>query len=151
VRYLRYGLLAVVVLLLAAACSDDTPNDDTPKEGPVTLVTQIDFSSRPVIGTFEVTEGADVLGCSSGAFVDNGSPTDGVQRVMTCDSGSNDGSFTVALTFEAVAFEVSDKGTWSVVEDSDDFVGLQGGGDWSIVYATNSGVGTWTGDISSTS
>jgi hypothetical protein len=95
-----------VMMLLAAACSNDTP-----KEGPVTIVTQVDFSSRPVTGTFEVTEGADVLGCSSGAFVDGGSPTDGVQRVMACDSGSNEGSFTVTLTFEAVAFEVSDNGT----------------------------------------
>ena len=150
-RYLRYGLLAVVVLLLAAACSDDTP-----KEGPVTMVNEVDFSMRPVTGTFEVTEGADVLGCSSGTFVDAGSPTDGIQRVYTCDSGSNEGSFTASFTFVANGSSDSsgDNGTWSVVEGSDDFDGLQGSGDWSIVYEQTGpdvGSGIWTGDINYTS
>ena len=142
-RYLRYGLLAVVVVLLAAACSDDTP-----KEGPVTWVNEVTFGSQGVSGTFEVTEGADVLGCSSGTFVDSGNPDVGVQRVQTCDSGSNEGTFTVAFAFDDFTDE-GENGTWSVVEGSDDFVGLQGGGDWFIVYPTdpNLGVGTWTGDI----
>jgi hypothetical protein len=147
-RYLHFGFLALV-LLLAAACSDDTP-----KEGPVTIENQVDFSFRPVAGTFEVTEGADVLGCSSGAFVDAGSPDTGIQRVYTGDSGSNEGSFTANFNFEAEKFEESDNGTWTVVEGSDDFAGLQGGGDWSIVYPTDGpdiGVGTWTGDIKYTS
>ena len=120
----------------------------------VTFETEIDFSTRPVTGTFEVTEGADVLGCSSGTFVDSGSPNDGVQRVMTCDSGPNEGSYTVALSFEANAGTVSDNGTWSVVEGSDDFDDLQGRGEWSIVYdqtGGGSGAGTWTGDINYTS
>ena len=120
----------------------------------VAFETEVDFSTRPVTGTFEVTEGADVLGCSSGTFEDSGSPTDGVQRVMTCDSGSNEGSFSVALTFEAIAGTVSDNGTWSVAEGSDDFDGLQASGDWSIVYdqtGGGSGVGAWTGDINYTS
>jgi hypothetical protein len=150
VRYLRYGLLAVVVLLLAGACSDDTA-----KEGPVTLVNTVDFSFRPVAGTFEVTEGADVLGCTSGTFVDAGSPDAGIQRVYACESGSNEGSFTASFNFDARdANTISDNGTWSIVEGSDDFAGLQGGGDWSIVYPTSGpdvGVGTWTGDITYTS
>jgi hypothetical protein len=152
-RYLHFGFLALV-LLLAAACSDDTP-----KEGPVTIENQVDFSFRPVAGTFEVTEGADVLGCSSGTFVDSGSPNEGIQRVYTCESGSNEGSFTASFNFEAEELEESDNGTWTVVEGSDDFVGLQGSGDWSIVYPTTDersslhgiGVGTWTGDINYTS
>jgi hypothetical protein len=148
-RYLYFGFLTFV-LLLTAACSDDTP-----KEGPVTMVNAVDFSSRPVAGTFEVTEGADVLGCSSGTFVDAGSPTDGIQRVYTCDSGSNEGSFAASFNFDATeSFTESDSGTWSVVEGSDDFAGLQGSGVWSIVYEATSpdvGVGTWTGDINFTS
>ena len=149
-QYLRFGFLALVLLLLTAACSDDTP-----KEGPVTIENQVDFSFRPVAGTFEVTEGADVLGCSSGPFVDAGSPTDGIQRVYTCDSGSNEGSFTSTFNFAADASTpTSDNGTWSIVEGSDDFAGLQGSGDWSIVYEETGpdvGVGTWTGDINYTS
>ena len=148
-QYLRFGFLALVLLLLTAACSDDTP-----KEGPVTIENQVDFSFRPVAGTFVVTEGADVLGCSSGAFVDSGSPDTGIERVYTCESGSNEGSFTTSFNFEAEELEESDNGTWTVVEGSDDFVDLQGGGDWSIVYPTDGpdiGVGTWTGDIKYTS
>jgi hypothetical protein len=147
-RYLYFGFLTFV-LLLTAACSDDTP-----KEGPVTMVNAVDFASRPVTGTFEVTEGADVLECSAGTFVDSGSPNEGIQRVYTCDSGSNVGSFTASFNFEAEEFELSDNGTWSVVEGSDDFVDLQGSGDWSIVYEATGpdvGVGTWTGDINYTS
>jgi hypothetical protein len=154
---LRSLMLIVVMMLFVAACSSDdsasgtTVADETPKEGPVTTATEVDFSSSPVAGTFEVTEGADVLGCSSGTFVDSDS---GVRRVQTCDSGSNEGSFTVTFTFDDHFEGSSDAGTWSVVEGSDDFVGLQGGGDWSIVYeqtGPDAGVGTWTGDISYTS
>jgi hypothetical protein len=146
---LRSLMLAVVVVFLTTACSSDET-----AAGPVTFETEVDLSTRPIAGTFEVTEGADVLGCSSGAFVDSGLPPDGVERVMTCDSGSNEGSFTVALSFGPLAAPESDNGTWSVVEGSTDFDGLQGSGDWSIVYQTGSGVsgvGIWTGDINYTS
>ena len=146
-QYLRFGFLALVLLLLTAACSDDTP-----KEGPVTWVNEVSFGSQEVSGTFEVTEGADVLGCSSGTFVDSGTPDSGIERVYTCDSGSNEGSFTTGFTFDDFTSE-GENGTWSIVEGSDDFVGLQGGGDWFIVYPDNPdlGVGTWTGDINYTS
>jgi hypothetical protein len=146
---LRSLVLVIVMVLIVAACSSDEP-----AAGPVTFETEVDFSFRPVAGTFEVTEGADVLGCSSGTFVDSGSPNEGIQRVYTCDSGSNEGSFTASFNFEAEEFEESDNGTWSVVEGSDDFVGLQGSGDWSIVYEPTGpdvGVGAWTGDINYTS
>jgi hypothetical protein len=146
---LRSLILAIVVVLVVAACSSDEP-----AAGPVTFENEVDFSFRPVAGTFEVTEGADVLGCSSGIFVDSGSPNDGIERVYTCDSGSNEGSFTASFNFEAEEFEESDNGTWTVVEGSDDFVDLQGSGDWSIVYEATGpdiGVGTWTGDINYTS
>ena len=148
---LRSLMLAVVMVLFVTACSSDEP-----AAGPVTFETEVDFSFRPVTGTFEVTEGADVLGCSSGAFVDSGTPTDGIQRVFTCDSGSSEGSFTTSFNFDTTGLSNndSDNGTWSVVEGSDDFDGLQGSGDWSIVYdqtGGGGGVGTWTGDINYTS
>ena len=143
-RYLRYGFLAVVVLLLVSACSD------TPKEGPVTIVAQDNFSTRPVVGTFEVTEGADVLGCSSGTFVDEFIAGDDIRRVFSCDSGSNEGAFAASFDLNGTATgEGDDGGAWSVLEGSDDFVGLQGAGEWFVVYATGeiTGVSTWTGDI----
>jgi hypothetical protein len=146
---LRSLVLVIVMVLIVAACSSDEP-----AAGPVTIGNEVDFSSRPVAGTFEVTEGADILGCYSGTFVDSGSPNEGIQRAYTCDSGSNEGSFTTSFNFEAEEFEESDNGTWTVVEGSDDFVDLQGSGDWTIVYEATGpdvGVGTWTGDINYTS
>ena len=152
--FLRSLMLAIVMVLFVAACSSDEP-----AAGPVTFENKVDYDDRPDAGTFEVTEGADVLGCSSGTFVDSGSPNDGIERVYTCDSGSNEGSFTASFNFDANPDTTGDNGTWTVVEGSDDFVGLQGSGDWSIVYPTTDernslhglGVGTWTGDINYTS
>jgi hypothetical protein len=149
-RYLHFGFLAFVLLLLTAACSDDTPT-----EGPVTIVTQIDFSEAPIHGTFEVTEGADVLQCSSGTFEDEFVTEGNFLKVFTCDSGSNEGTFTANFNVSSGAAPDSlvDSGTWSVAEGSDDFVGLQGSGEWSVVYNPDApeGVETWTGDINYTS
>lgn len=149
-RYLRYGLLAVVVLLLTAACSDDTPT-----EGPVTIVTQVDTSDQPVVGTFEVTEGADVLRCSSGTFEDELVAPRNLLKVFTCESGSNEGTFTASfnLTSQSVPGSLVANGPWSVVEGSEDFDGLQGSGEWSVVYDPDvpEGVETWTGNINYTS
>jgi hypothetical protein len=147
-RYLHFGFLALV-LLLAAACSDDTPT-----EGPVIIVGQVDFGARPIGGTFEVTEGADVLQCSSGTFEDEFLRENNIQRVLTCESGSNEGTFTGAFVIVDSAPELLvESGTWTVVEDSNDFVGLQGGGEWSVVVSPDApeGVDTWTGDINYTS
>jgi hypothetical protein len=148
-RSLHFGFLALV-LLLAAACSDDTPT-----EGPVIIVGQIDFSDRPVHGTFEVTEGADVLQCSSGTFEDGFVSESNILRAFTCESGPNEGTFTTAfrITSESAPESLVDSGPWSVEEGSDDFIGLQGGGEWSVVYSPDGpeGVDTWTGDINYTS
>jgi hypothetical protein len=152
--FLRSLMLAIVMVLFVAACSSDEP-----VAGPVTIENEVDFSSPPVSGTFEVTEGGDVLGCSSGTFVDSGTPDSGIERVYACDSGSNEGSFAASFIFDANPDTTGDNGTWTVVEGSDEFVGLQGSGDWSIVYPTPDersslhgiGVGTWTGDINYTS
>jgi hypothetical protein len=87
---------------------------------------------------------------------ESGSSDTGIERVYTCDSGSNEGSFAASFNFDTTGLSNndSDNGTWSVVEGSDDFDGLQGSGDWSIVYdqtGGGSGVGTWTADINYTS
>ena len=57
-RHLLAGLIAAIALT-TAACGGDTPT-----EGPVTIETDADLVSG--IGTFTVTEGADILGCSAG-------------------------------------------------------------------------------------
>lgn len=164
-RYSR--LLAVMglllVFLLSACGGDDLADaatttttsaeavDDTPTAGPVTIVSQDDSSTRPVTGTFEVTEGADVLGCSSGTFVDEFIAQGDIMRVHACDSGSNEGAFTFSFDLAGTATgEGDDGGAWSVEEGSDDFLGLEGSGDWFVDWAIadpDIGVSTWTGDI----
>ena len=111
-----FGYLAAI-LLLAVACGDDTPT-----AGPVTIETDIDRSASPINGTFEVTDGADVIGCSSGTVVQMQSETFGARDyVMTCESGSNTGTFTIVSG-------AGDSFNWSVLESSDDFAGLLGRG-----------------------
>jgi hypothetical protein len=141
-------MLVIVVMLLATACSDDSPT-----EGPVTIVAQVDFDDRPVIGTFEVTDGADVLQCSSGTFEDGRVNNATHLRIFTCESGTNQGTFTTTFTNNDVPTGADDNGSWSVAEGSDDFVGLQGSGEWSSVDAGDlipEAEDTWTGDISYT-
>ena len=129
-------MLVIVMMLVVAACADDTPT-----AGPVAFKATINLSESPVVGTFSVTTGADVLGCSSGTVVQvNNSETFG-NNVMTCDSGSNAGTFTIYHGGEDVR-------VWDVLESSDDFVGLHGEGSWDFVLTSSSTVvETFTGDI----
>ncbi len=138
-------MLVIVVMLLATACSDDSPT-----EGPVTIIAQVDFDDRPVIGTFEVTAGADVLQCSSGTFEDGRVNSATHRRIFTCESGTNQGTFTTTLTYSDVPSGADSTGSWNVAEGSDDFVSLQGNGDWSSIKTEDlpESVDTWTGDIS---
>jgi hypothetical protein len=55
------------------------------------LETEIDFSLEPYSGTFEVTEGAEILGCVSGSFVDTMSAS-GDFKELTCESGERSGT-----------------------------------------------------------
>ena len=137
-RRLFTGLIATVLIL--SACGD------TPTAGPVTIETEIDFSGNSFRGTFEVTVGADVLGCSSGTFVDRPGIPEKTHKVMTCESGSNAGTFTIL-------FDPPDGRDWRVVESSDDFAGLQGEGDysWVLFQSSRNGEETLTGDIEHTS
>ena len=147
VRYQRVGYLAAI-LLVAAACGDDTP-----KAGPVTIETEIDFSAEPFQGTFEVTEGADILGCSSGTFSDT-PRADDIRKDLTCETGSNEGTFTAVFIPDPDTPGPGDEnGPWSILESTGAFTGLQGGGDFSVVYADDAptGVETLTGDIEYTS
>ena len=141
----RSLMLVVVMMLLVGACGGDTPT-----AGPVTIETKADVSAGTLQGTFEVTVGADVLGCSSGTFVDIGGAT-GIDKVMTCESGSNAGTFTIVFHPVGPDFQ---NGPWSVLESSDDFAGLQGEGDYSVVDdpdGIHAALETLTGDIEYTS
>ena len=131
-------MLVIVMMLVVAACGDDTPT-----AGPVAFKATINLSDSPVVGTFSVTTGADVLGCSSGTVVQMANPVWIGNSIMTCDSGPNMGTFTVDHGSEDVY-------VWNVVESSGDFAGLQGEGSWEFVLTSANAasvVETFTGDI----
>lgn len=141
------GVAAVIGVAIIASTQNNEPapivTQPTPTTGPVTIETDVDRSVSPLSGTFEVTVGADVLGCSSGTLVQ--SDTFGkLDNVMTCESGPNAGTFTIVYSTEDF--------NWSVLESSDDFAGLQGDGRFSFVMTGSSGiVETFTGDVEYTS
>jgi hypothetical protein len=155
---MRRGWLAglVVVALLGAACGDDDDGDAAPTSGPVTIETQITFSATEAFsGTFEVAEGADVLGCSSGSFVDDGRvEVEGgelfeITKVLTCESGPKVGTISVLfIPGQDVDDSERETGPWVGTEGTGDFEGLGGGGDFEVVYdSETTGVETFTGTV----
>ena len=135
----RVGALAFCIFL--AACTT------APTGGTVTISTQIDFSSEPFNGTFEVTEGSDVLGCSRGTFVDT--PTQqGINKLLTCEAGERSGTFTANFSPQDIPGPGDQNGPWRIVAATEDFTGLSGSGDFSVVEETpDSGTETLTGEI----
>jgi hypothetical protein len=144
-RALVVAILASVAIL--AGCGRDDEGEGTPAEsGSLTIVTDIDFTSEPFKGTFEVTDGSDELGCSGGTFVDQNVGEEDVDKVLTCMDGERSGSFTIL--FHPTP-EESDVSGWEFVRATGDFTGLEGEGDFSVDYGDDedSGVETFTGDV----
>ena len=133
-RMLGWLMVAIVMSAVGVACATG------PSGGSVTIITEIDFSAPPFHGTFELTEGADSLGCPNGTFVD--SPTaDAIHKEFKCETGSKTGTFTAEFR--------PPEGPWSIVDATEDFEGLSGGGDFSVIgdASTATGVETLTGEI----
>jgi hypothetical protein len=146
-RVLMGIVLTLVVSVLLAACAAGSAQTDSMKSL-VTITTQIDFTEEPFNGSFEVTEGADVLGCSSGTFVDTppNPPTDrGVHKEFTCESGAGTGTFTAEF--------FPPGGPWKIVDAANDFSELSGWGAMSLMPdetdPENAGVETFIGEIQS--
>lgn len=136
---MRRSLLVMSMMLLVGACGSDEPT-----AGPVTIETAPDFSARPVVGTFQVTEGAATLGCSGGTFADTfDEATEDVSKVMTC-SEPDTGTFTIV--FDPDGYDTGpgeSNGPWRIVDATGDFAGVQGEGDFWLI----SDVETYSGDI----
>ena len=79
------ALFAVVCVPLG--CGGDDGEGTSAEGGSLTIKTDIDFTSEPVKGTFQVTEGSDELGCSGGTFVDQNVGEDDVNKVTACTDG----------------------------------------------------------------
>jgi hypothetical protein len=141
-------LVVFAIVCVPVGCGGDDDGEGTSADtGSLTIVTDIDFTSEPYTGTFEVTEGSDELGCSGGTFVDQNVGGDDVDKVLTCTDGERSGSFTIL--FHPTP-EESDVSRWQVVRATGDFTGLEGEGDFSVDYSDDeeSGVETLTGDVS---
>jgi hypothetical protein len=111
------------------------------------ITLQIDISTKPYNGIFEVTEGAEVLGCESGSSVDTLTAISDYST-LTCESGERSGTFTIE--FDAPNRWMEEvNGPWTVKEGTDDFSGLSGGGDFHTLFdlTERSGVVAYTGEI----
>ena len=139
----KQWFVCVVIACLVAVASCGP----SPQKGTITLETEIDFSAEPYSGTFEVTEGAELLGCVSGSFVDTLSAS-GDFKELTCESGERSGTFTIEFDPPNV-WMAEPSGPWTVKEGTDDFSGLSGGGEFQGIFdlEDQSGVSTYTGEI----
>ena len=140
----------VAVILLAfclVACGDD--DDAGPSSGDVVIKMTFDASNAPdIVGTAEVTEGSDVLGCEQATALRTATPDDPEGRAIdgftaTCEEGQRSGTFDIAMTFEDI-----DLGTWEVTATAGDFDALTGGGDFSVDAETSDQATTLTGSVS---
>jgi hypothetical protein len=104
-------------------------------------------------GVFEVTEGANALGCARGTFTEEYSAeTDTVEKTLTCVSGIRSGAFSIAFP-HALRLEPDDpeyvpSATWTVTGAIGGFEGLTGQG--TIDFSFEGWVGgreTLTGSI----
>jgi hypothetical protein len=132
------ALIALAPLALVAGCGGEESGS-----GSITLTTEIDFAAGEMPrGTFDVTEGERFLGCSSGTFVDL-EAEGGVNKILTCDEGDKEGTFTIFFT-------PPEDSPWRVVEETGDFSGLEGEGEFSVEVneEEESGVETLTGEVS---
>ena len=112
-----------------------------PAEENVTVEGEIDFETAS--GSFTVTTGSEVLGCKAGTQEEMDGAA-GVEKTLTCESGTRSGSFTITF--------VPPEGTWNVTGSTGDFEGLSGGGEWSGQVSADGSTGsdTWSGEISFT-
>ena len=150
-------IMLIVFLILMSGCGTPESVNPTaisptqkavPLQGRITIATRISFSVWPPAGAFAVVEGADILGCSAGSFVDT--PVEPrIQKLMTCESGTKTGTFTFEFTAEEAPGPGDANGPWNIVAVTGDFTGLAGEGDFWVEEDEESGLGyeTLTGRI----
>ncbi len=129
-----------------------TTTPPAPTTAAVTFELSTDIGGSVPIGNFEVSEGAEALGCSGGRLYANTQDDEGasVLAVLTCEEGPKAGEFKV--WFDLVALDDSGdnfEGSWRIDGGTADFEGLEGDGELSGVRdtAANIIVQTHTGEI----
>lgn len=132
-------VLAIVTLLAAGLVSTAGA---TQPEGPVTFTTVLDFSVFPFRGEYEVIQGADILGCQGGTFVDHwpGLGPDNssiVRKEFYCerDPADEGPDFVVKLNPNpTIPGEGDLNGHWVIWKGMRDFEGLCGQGEVSAWF-----------------
>jgi len=122
--------ISIVTLLVLFAFYPSAASGTRPA-GPVTIETFIHFQKTPFHGKFVVLEGALILGCSKGVFVDTPQGA-GAVKEFTCLSGPGAGD-TFTVHFEPWVGAISGgnaNGHWRVVEGTGFFATLHGEGDF---------------------
>ena len=141
-------LLVLTLTALAAGCGgdDEDPVGDAGASS-VTVMTEIDFNEEPFTGTFEVTEGADALGCMTGTFVDTAGDEE-IEKTFTCADGVKEGTFTALIVLPTEEGELT---PWRIIEATEDFAGLEGEGEFSVDEndEEKTGVETLVGEVNS--
>ena len=144
--------LVLPFVLLAASLLVALPAAASQPAGPVTILTAISFENFPFTGTFSVSEGAPLLGCSGGTFVDYPGgvqpPSHGaIAKTFTCASAT--GTFVANFLPTSKPGPGDGNGHWTITHTSGAFAGLHGQGDFQVVYADDflSGVETLTGVV----
>jgi hypothetical protein len=156
--------LMLSMVLWLAACTqelvtpdrlgtEDQPSFASKPVGPVTINTVIDFTVFPFTGTFTVTEGSQLLGCSAGTFVDipaGGFSRGAIRKHFTCTAGANAGSsFTIQFRPTPAPGPGDANGHWEVLGGTGAFSNLRGQGDFSVIFSPTQPAGfeTLTGTI----
>ena len=154
--------LASFVVLLAACdtgpldvgtATQEQPLFASKPVGPVTINTVIDFTEFPFAGTFTVTAGSVLLGCSAGTFVDlpaGGFSAGAIRKHFTCEAGAQSGSsYTLSFRPTPAPGPGDANGHWQVVDGTGGFANLRGQGNFSVVFSATEpeGFETLTGSI----
>jgi hypothetical protein len=117
--------------------------------GSIVIETITTLTDEPPGGTFEVTEGADVLGCTGGSFVDtfpdSGPP---IIKTLTCESGVTTGG-TVTISYNLDSPGLGDEnGRWRIDDATGSYTGLNGGGSIALYFTSDTTTTeTITGDV----
>lgn len=137
----RILMVSAVVLLLLVGLAP-TAGAIQP-DGPVRIWTVLDFSTVPFTGTFAVTQGAEILGCASGSFVDHaagqgrGYMSSIVRKEFYCapEPGEDGPDFVVKINANPSNPGPGDfNGYWVFWKGTGDFAGLRGNGEISVWF-----------------
>lgn len=131
----------------SAAVLEQEPMSAVPSNaGEITITSAVRWDEE--VGSFDVTEGSDVLGCTGGSYTEEGLAT-AVARVYTCESGDRSGTFTVHFNPGPTDTPGEFASEWTVEAATGEFAGLQGAGDFLAVLDDDEegAAETWTAEV----